>query len=360
MTTAPAVRTRIEPGDGRLDLEQRVRSGLTRSGQKTLPSQLLYDALGSALFEVIGFLPEYGLTRADERILKSHAVEIARRVPSPLRVVELGSGSGRKTHVMLSALAERGPLRYQPIDVSSAALARCESSVAGIAGVTVEPIESEYLPGLGHAAAGRAHADPRSYVVRGAYPASSANGGTVRLHPPGAIGRETLLVLFLGSTIGNFEREDIPGFLAAIRAVLTPGDLLLVGTDLIKAVPDLLAAYDDPLGVTAAFDLNVLARLNREMGADFDLTAFRHQARWNADARRIEMHLVSEQPQMVNIEALGLEVAFTEGESIWTESSHKFEAEEALELGERAGFQRRGQWLDREWPFAESLFIATA
>ncbi len=188
--------------------------------------------------------------------------------------------------------------------------------------------------------------------------ASSGNGGSVRIDARIG-GRETLLVLFLGSTIGNFERDDIPGFLTAIRAALAPGDLLLVGTDLIKAVPDLLAAYDDPIGVTAAFDLNVLARLNREMGADFDVAAFRHQARWNAAARRIEMHLVSEQPQMVNVGALGLEVALTEGESIWTESSHKFEAEEALQLGERAGFQRRGQWLDQEWPFAESLFIAT-
>ena len=342
MSTAPVFRApRTELADGRLELEQRVRSGLTRTGQKSLPSQLLYDALGSALFEVIGFLPEYGLTRADERILKAHAGEIARRISSPLRVVELGSGSGRKTQVMLRALAERGALSYQPIDVSSAALARCQASLAGIPGVSIEPIESEYLPGLTHAATRRGDAR-----------------GNGRVTPRARGHREKLLVLFLGSTIGNFEREEIPEFLAAIRAALEPGDLLLLGTDLIKDVSHLLAAYDDPIGVTAAFDLNVLARLNREMNADFDLGAFRHQARWNARERRIEMHLVSLRPQMARVGALELEVLFTEGESIWTESSHKFESEEALRLGERAGFQRRGQWLDVEWPFAESLFIA--
>ena len=319
---------RLAITDGRRELEDAIRAGLAHPSQKLLPSQLLYDDLGSALFEVIGLLPEYGLTRADERILKTHSGEILRRVGAPLRIAELGSGGGRKTRWILEAAASRPAVAYHPIDVSAAALERCAHSLSDLGGVRVEPIESDYIPGLRHAVAHRR-------------------------------ARERMLVLFLGSTIGNFDRAPAANFLREIRILLEPGDGLLLGTDLVKPVPDLLAAYDDALGVTAAFDLNLLVHVNREFGADFDPRRFAHQARWNEAERRIEMHLVARAAHAVSIPALGVEVELRSGESLWTESSHKFEPEEALRLAERAGFRRSGQWLDSEWAFAESLFIAS-
>ena len=309
------------------DLGEEIRAGLGAAGQKTLPSRLLYDDVGSALFEVISLLPEYGLTRADERILRAHATEIVGRLPVSLRVVELGSGSGRKTRWLLNEAASRQPVSYHPIDVSRAALESCHTALVDTPGVRVEPIEAPYLLGL-HVAMARRLAD------------------------------EHLLVLFLGSTIGNFMPQAAEGFLTELRRLLVPGDALLLGTDLLKPVPRLLAAYDDPLGVTGSFDLNMLARINREFQGDFDLRLFEHQARWNAATHDIEMHLVARRSHTVEIRALGLRVEFQSGESIWTESSHKYDRDEALHLGQRAGFECGGQWLDVEWPFAESLLIA--
>jgi uncharacterized SAM-dependent methyltransferase len=165
-------------------------------------------------------------------------------------------------------------------------------------------------------------------------------------------------VLFLGSTIGNFDREAAEKFLHGIREILCPDDALLLGTDLEKSVADQLLAYDDPAGVTAAFNLNLLARINRELGADFDLSCFRHEARWNAAERRIEMHLRSTCRQKVEIPAAGLRVMLDEDETIWTESSHKYRREEAFEMASRTGFRCDTQWIDREWPFAQNLLIA--
>jgi L-histidine N-alpha-methyltransferase len=306
---------------------EQVREGLARSGQKRLPSWLLYDHLGSALFETISYLPEYGLTRADERILRRCAEAIVRPFASPLLVAELGSGSGRKTRWILSALAARQTTRYYPIDISPTALARCEAELGRLPSVRLEAIEADYLTGLRTVTDRRQAAQP-------------------------------LLVLFLGSTIGNFEPDEGGAFLSDTRALMSPGDALLLGTDLVKSPKLLHDAYDDALGITAAFNRNLLVRLNREVGADFEVASFRHEARWSGSERRVEMHLVARRAHTVRIRALDLAVPFGSGESIWTESSYKFEAGELPGMAEKAGFRMAGQWIDEEWPFAESLFVA--
>jgi L-histidine Nalpha-methyltransferase len=303
-----------------------VRAGLKKTGQKELPSKYFYDAVGSALFEVISVLPEYGLTRAGERILLQHAEEITSRVPSPVVVAELGSGSGKKTRLILEAIARRQPTLYHPIEISHAALSMCERELNQMDSVSVLGFETSYLDGLRKAAAGR---------------------------KPG----QHLLVLFLGSSIGNFERGPAEEFLRSIREILTPNDALLLATDLLKPVEQLLEAYDDSLGVTAAFNLNLLNRINRELDGDFDLARFHHLAQWNERERRIEMHLVSTARQSVTIRESRIQVPFEEGETIWTESSHKYAAEEVIEMGRRTGFRCDGQWFDNEWPFAENLLI---
>jgi L-histidine N-alpha-methyltransferase len=297
-----------------------VRAGLSKP-QKELHSKYLYDELGSALFEAITHLPEYGLTRADERLLEEHGREIARSIPRPASVIELGSGTGQKTRHILR---EMSGARYFPIDVSSDALARCEHELADVA--EVYALQQLYLDGMASAVAHR------------------------RTH-------ETLLVLFLGSTIGNFERPCAFEFLRDLRRCLEPGDALLVGADLVKAPARMLLAYDDPTGVTAAFDLNLLGRINRELGGNFELRKFEHQALWNDPERRIEMHLRSSADQTVFIEAADLRVSFVAGETIWTESSHKFQPAEISNMAEQTGFRVRTQWVDHEWPFVESLWV---
>ncbi len=301
-----------------------VRADLSKP-QKELHSKYLYDDLGSALFEAITHLPEYGVTRADDRLLRKHARDIAELIPETAAVVELGSGTGRKTRYVLNALkkADRVP-RYFPIDVSREALGRCQRELADVA--DVRPLEYSYLDGMARAASHR------------------------RAH-------ESLLVLFLGSTIGNFERQRAIHFLCDLRKWLLPGDALLIGADLVKDRARMLLAYDDPTGVTAAFNLNVLGRINRELGADFDLRKFEHQAIWNNMERRIEMHLRSRIEQSVSIAAAGLSVRFQAGETIWTESSHKFHRSEMPEMAAQTGFRVKSQWVDAEWPFVESLWM---
>ena len=169
---------------------------------------------------------------------------------------------------------------------------------------------------------------------------------------------ERLLVLFLGSTIGNFDRPAGIDFLSEVRCLLQPGDCLLLGTDLEKPAAQLVAAYDDELGVTAAFNLNLLARANRELGADFDLSHFEHVAKINPEARSVEMHLRSKRRKSVRIPAAEVGIAFQEGETIWTESSHKYSAEEVFEMARRCGFRCETQWIDQQWPFAENLLLA--
>jgi dimethylhistidine N-methyltransferase len=303
-----------------------VREGLTKPGQKELPSKYLYDEVGSALFETICVLPEYGLTRADARLLQEHAREIVGRLPAPIHVAELGSGTGKKTRWILEALSLRQKTYYYPIEISSSALAACEKELGQLDFVSIVGYEKPYLEGL------RAVAQRRE-------------------------AGEHLLVLFLGSTIGNFDRDASEEFLREVRAILQDGDALLLGTDLEKSVKDQLLAYDDPAGVTSAFNLNLLARINRELGANFDLTCFRHEARWNDAERRIEMHLRSTRSQCVTIPAAGLRVMLNEDETIWTESSHKYRLENVAAVAERTGFRCDGQWIDEEWPFAQNLLI---
>ncbi len=308
-------------------LVEDVRAGLCAGGQKSLPSKYLYDEVGSALFEAITFLDAYGLTRADERILSANAAAIAHAAEGPVLVAELGSGSGRKVRHLLQALADTDETTYCPIDISRQAITYCRVEIGRIPGLHFHGIVAEYLEGLGRVAARRPH---------------------------GA----RLLTLFVGSTIGNFGRTEAVAFLADVRALLRPGDRLLLGTDLVKPESQLRAAYDDPAGVTAAFDRNLLSRLNRELGADFDLARFTHEARWNAAERRVEMHLCSTVAQRVRIPGADLEVRFAAGETLWTESSHKFLPEEPEAMGEAAGFRALAQWRDEAWPFAETMLEA--
>ena len=304
-----------------------IREGLTRPGQKELPSKFLYDEVGSALFEAISVLPEYGLTRADVRLLRGNAPEIVSRLPLPVIVAELGTGSGKKTRWLLEALARRRPSCYCPIEISRSALAMCQRELGDIEAISIVGYEAEYLEGLAQVAARRRDG-------------------------------EHLLVLFLGSTIGNFERPAAVEFLREVRRILRTGDSLLLGTDLEKPVAQLLAAYDDPLGITAAFNLNLLARINRELDADFALPQFRHLARYNPAARSIEMHLRSTCTQTVTLRAAGFTITLDKDETIWTESCHKYAASEVPLLAAKAGFHCEAQWLDHEWPFAESLLFA--
>ncbi len=304
-----------------------VRAGLTRPAQKELPSKYLYDDVGSALFDVISHLPEYGLTRADQRLLQRHACEIVDLLDAPVAVAELGCGTGKKTRWILEALSRWQRTFYYPVEISRSALAMCERELSDIDAISIVGFEREYLDGLLEVAACR---------QRGQH----------------------LLVLFLGSTIGNFDRPAGVKFLAEVRRILNPGDSLLLGTDLEKSSAQLLKAYDDELGVTAAFNLNLLARINRELDADFDLSQFAHVARINREARSVEMHLQSRRRQTVRIPAADLRVEFLEGETIWTESSHKYSAEEVFRMARAAGFRCQAQWIDEQWPFAENLLIA--
>jgi dimethylhistidine N-methyltransferase len=302
-----------------------VRADLGKP-QKELHSKYLYDELGSALFEAITRLPEYGLTRADERLLCSHAQDIARRMPTAAAVIELGSGTGEKTRHILSAFTANGSKAlYIPIDVSPKALTRCERDLAEVA--EVHPLAQSYLDGMASAVGRRS-------------------------------GEQPLLVLFLGSTIGNFERQCAAEFLQALRRSLRAGDALLIGADLVKDRDRMLRAYDDSIGLTAAFNLNLLGRINRELGGNFDLRNFEHQARWNESERRIEMHLRSRVDQTAFVTEADFTVRLQAGETIWTESSHKFQLAELCEIAERTGYRVETQWVDREWPFVESLWVA--
>jgi len=312
--------------DYNLDFARAVSAGLKRS-QKSIPACWLYDELGSALFEAITLVPEYGLTRADGELLRDCSHDLIRAAGNPSLVVELGSGTGTKTRHILQAAAGRQRVRYFPIDISEAALRACEHALGDMEDVHLQPIEGTYFDGL-----------ERALSMRRA--------------------NEPALILFLGSTIGNFSASERAAFLKRIYSNVRPGDSLLLGTDLVKPPDVLVRAYDDALGVTAAFNLNLLVRINRELGGNFDITSFRHEARYNERQSRIEMHLTSRAAQQVRINKLSLCVSFAKGETIWTESCHKFRREQVAQIGRRAGWKLTAQWIDDDWGFAETLLTA--
>jgi len=293
---------------------------------KQLQSKYLYDALGSSLFEAICRLPWYRITRAEQRLLERHAPAIVARLCPPRRhsgpadddrvplIVELGCGSGEKIVILSEALqAAGGRGRVHLIDISSQALEQSERTLGRLRHISVVGHRETYEVGLRQAAAARD-------------------------------GNHPVLVLLLGSNIGNFDVPAAHEFLCAIRSALRPGDALLLGADLVKPERDLQLAYDDPLGVTAAFNRNLLVRVNRELGADFDVTAFSHRALWNAGASRVEMHLVSDVRQLVRVPAADLEITFDAGETIWTESSYKYEYDAVRTILGRAAFDPVETW----------------
>ena len=245
----------------------------------------------------------------------------------PSTIVELGCGSGEKLAVLAEALqADGGSARVHIIDISSQALEQTEQRLTRLEHVSVVGHQSTYEVGLRHAAAARQ-------------------------------GHGPMLVLLLGSNIGNFDTPAALAFLRRIRQVLQPGDLLLLGADLVKPERDLQLAYDDPLGVTAAFNKNLLVRINNELGGNFSLGAFDHRAAWNPVEQRIEMHLVSRVEQTVTIPAADTSVSFAPGEYIWTESSYKYEPDQIERMGVETGFALRDQWIDEDARFALSLMI---
>ena len=296
---------------------------------RQLQSKYLYDRLGSRLFEAICRLPWYTITRAELGLLSRHADEIAAELPDPLTLTELGPGDGEKIALLAAALVrERSALATHLIDISQTALDQAERRLGRYEGVSVVGHRASYEEGLRRVARAR-----------------NGDGG--------------LLVLFLGSNLGNFDRDAARDFLRAIRGTLRPGDALLLGADLVKPEKDLVLAYDDPLGVTAAFDKNLLLRINRELDGNFDLEAFAHRAVFDPVESRVEMRLVSLRDQEVEIPAAGTRVRFAEGDYIWTESSYKYTAAVLRRLVEDAGFACRRQWVDSEAAFALALFSAT-
>ena len=311
-------------------LARDVRKGLSNRAQKSISSQYLYDELGSILFDAITVLPEYGLTRADGRILRTFSDRILAALPQNVVIAELGSGTGSKTRWILEAAVRRAQTEviYQPIDISETAVQQCVKTLESIDGVRIVPQTATYVEGLAKLTQSRSH-------------------------------NHNLLLLFLGSTIGNFDQVAARSFLRGIRSMLLPGDALLLGTDLVKPLPQMLAAYDDPTGVTAAFNLNLLGRINRELDANFNLRNFRHEARFNQSESRIEMHLVSLCSQSVHVTAIDESFHFGNGETIWTEGSYKFRRSEIDSLALETGFSVRDQWVDQEWPFAETLMLAS-
>jgi L-histidine Nalpha-methyltransferase len=302
-----------------------VREGLARQ-PKQLPPWLFYDEAGSRLFDEITRLPEYYLTRLEREILSAHASEMlaAAGEGARIRLVELGAGSADKTRLVLAAaLEQQGTVRYLPVDVSSSALdVACQRIEAELPGVETEAVVADYT---------RDWRLPENSNV------------------------ERQLLMWIGSSIGNFEPEVAEELLRRINVTMQPGDGLLLGVDLApcdggKCVGELLAAYDDEAGVTAQFNTNMLVRLNRELAADFDLDGFAHWAEWNAQASRMEMHLESLREQWVRIDALKLEVSFAAGERLHTENSYKYTRESAAALMERAGFPVAESWTDDgEW-----------
>jgi dimethylhistidine N-methyltransferase len=313
------------PAEDRLTRFARdVAAGLS-AAPKRLPCCYFYDRLGSRLFEAICELPEYYLTRAEAAILRDCAAEVAALFPAATDLIELGSGTAAKTRLLIDAFLRRhGRLRYVPLDICRTVLEESSRDLLRTyPQLDVLAIAAEYHEGLEHL---RAMAAPHK------------------------------LVLWLGSNVGNLERAEATRFLGRVRGTLAPGDRLLVGIDLRKDRAVLEAAYDDPCGVTAAFNRNLLVRVNRELGGRFDVRAFEHRAVYNEEAGRVEMYLVSTRPQRVRVERVGLDVEIAAGEAIHTENSYKYSPAEIEALASAAGLRTERAWLDPDGGFRLNLF----
>lgn len=316
----------LDAGVTRADFAADVRTGLA-APRKSLPPRWFYDALGSALFDAICFLPEYYVMRAESEILTREREEIAGAMGEKIRLVELGSGAARKTRLLLDALTARDPdFEYVPVDLDGSMLEKSgEDLCAEYPRLRVTAIRSDLT---------------RPSVALGMLPKA-----------PGV----RTVVLFLGSTIGNFDPEEAVMLLSDLRGSLVPGDALLLGADLRKSREVLEPAYDDPLGVTSSFNLNLLGRINRELGGHFDLGTFAHKAFYDEAWGRIEMHLVSRRAQQVRIDGLDLRVDFAEGESIHTENSWKHDDASLADLAAAAQFRVEKKWIDARGWFADVL-----
>jgi L-histidine Nalpha-methyltransferase len=316
---APALRDRVPQrgaasAPSTLSFAEEVATLLAERPRR-LPSHALYDALGSALFDAICHLPWYPITRAETALLQTHRRAILEAAGRRPRVVELGPGNGEKLATLMHGGSAQGRFDVHLVDVSATALDAASARLRRLPGVAVHTHVARYEVGL---------------------------RDVTRARMPG----ETLLVAFLGSNIGNFDPPEASALLRDVRDAMRAGDTLLIGADLVKPEEQLQAAYDDPLGVTAAFNSNLLVRLNRELGADFDLERFAHDARWNQRAQRMEMHLVSLAAQRVEIPAAGLTIDFQAGETIWTESSYKYDAAAFADTLGQAGFSPVASWQD--------------
>jgi dimethylhistidine N-methyltransferase len=302
-----------------------VRDGLT-ADPKHLAPKYFYDGLGSALFEAICELPEYYLTRAETEILETSAAEMVAALEGPIDIVEFGSGSARKTRILIeAALAAQGKVEYRPIDISASALIASASTLAAeYPGLSVSAYASDYVE-----------------VLRSAQLRTSRR----------------VLGLFLGSNIGNYEPAQARRLLRAMSDSFKPGDAILLGADLKKDPAVLERAYNDPTGVTAAFDKNLLARINRELGGGFDLDAFEHVARYDASRGSVDSFLVAQRGMTVPIERLGIDVRLNASETIHTESSHKFDAGDIASLAASSGFRVERSWTDSANRFGVTLLV---
>lgn len=314
---------KLDPSAG---FAEDVRRGLSLQPKRLFP-KYFYDEIGSLLFDAICLLPEYYLTRAENEIINRYAKEIVSSVEGHVTLLEMGSGSASKTKLIVEALLEKQKsLLFVPVDISASAL---ESSsrilLQSFPRLRIEAYAAEYFDAL----------------------------STLAGKP-----RERTLALFLGSNISNFGREEAPAFLRALRGVLQPGDALLLGADLKKDARVLEPAYDDALGLTAAFNINLLARVNRELDGNFDLRAFKHHAFYNKEIGRVEIHIESIRPQTITIGALGMMVPFAAGERIHTENSYKYDLEGIAKLAAETGFARTRTWLDSQERFSSNLLMA--
>lgn len=328
--------SRLPSGDAADAFSRDVMAGLT-SSPKRLPPKYFYDELGSRLFEAICYLPEYYVTRDESEILKGRASQIIEECKlkprSSVNLIELGSGSSDKTRYLIDALLQQDvSLCYLPIDISATSLEHSSKELLqSYPSLRIAAYATDYFTAL------RELAENKS--------------------SPQRTGQHTIAI-FLGSSIGNLDLDESRVLLLAMREVLRPGDSFLIGADLKKSTDILLPAYNDALGVTAAFNLNLLLRINRELDAGFDLSKFEHRSLYNEECGRIEMHLFSREAQVVEIKALGLDVRFDKGESIHTENSYKFELSTLSELALETGFHLTKTWFDKQHRFSLNFLVA--